>query len=270
MRTLPIFFLVLSMGALGAVAACSGGDDQTDGGSDASPPKKEAGPDVSADVAVTCNAAASYSSVSNQGTNYTPTPSDAGADATPDAAPDAPPDATGDAADDGASADASDDTTTDATDDGSADAGVDDGSADAMADGGSNDGGIIGGPSDVYLYNGTLDVNSDLLDIEVYAGYGVFTGGVHTGQFKLGASDLNYGTCGLCVLVYANGQNDPYMATGGTVTFTSFQGTFAGTLSNMTFTHVAIDPNSFQSTPVGDNCNTSIPSLSFSSSVTTQ
>lgn len=266
MRTLPVFFLVLSMGALGAVAACSGGDDQTDGGSDATPPKKEAGPDVSADVPVTCSAAASYSSVSNQGTNYTPTPADGGADA----APDAPPDATGDAADDGASADASDDTTTDATDDGSADAGVDDGSADAMADAGSNDGGIIGGPSDVYLYNGTLDVNSDLLDIEVYAGYGVFTGGVHTGQFKLGASDLNYGTCGLCVLVYANGQNDPYMATGGTVTFTSFQGTFAGTLSNMTFTHVSIDPNSFQSTPVGDGCNTSIPSLSFSSSVTTQ
>ncbi|HEY1958903.1 MAG TPA: hypothetical protein VGH28_24995 [Polyangiaceae bacterium] len=245
MRTLPVVFIVLSMGSLGAVAACSGGGDQGDGGTDATadgPTKKDSGvSDAAADVPVVCTADPTYSTVTDQTATYTPTPTDGGTDGGTDAA----------------------------ADDGSADA-ADDGSADAMTEAGADDGGVIGGPQDFYQYNGTLNANGDFLDLEVYAGYGVFTGGIHTGKFDLKGADLDYGTCGLCLLVVSNGQSDTYMATAGTVTITSFQGTFAGSISNATFTHVTVDPNSFESTPVGDGCNTAIPALNISAPVTQQ
>ena len=261
MRNVTKLALVLSLGLISAAAACNGGDDTGDAGdsgSDVLLKKDVPTNDVNNDVPVSCTAASSYASVTNQQAQYTPTPTDGGTDAaTTDAA-------TTDAADDG-SADAG-------LDDGSADGAVDDGSADAAvadaSDDGSTDagGGPIGGPNDVYQYTGDLNSNPDNLDIEIYAGYGVFQNGVKLGKYTLAGNELDYATCGLCVLVFAGGQ-DPYMATGGTVELTSVQGTFSGTLTNVTFTHVSIDPNTFESTPLGDGCNTSIPSLSISAPV---
>ncbi len=258
MRTVTKLVLCISLGLLSSAAACSGGDDQGDAGSDsgADATKKDAGnKDVSNDVTVTCTADSTYGSVTNQSATYTPTPVDAGtADAT-----------TSDAADD-ATADATDDAATDAATD------ADDASAEASTDAGADDGGLIGGSQDVYQYTGTLNSDPDNLDIEMYAGFGVFSSGIHTGTFKLSGAELDYATCGLCVLVQTDSSGgsptDTYMATGGSVTITSLQPTLAGTLDNVTFTHVNIDPNTFESTSAGDGCNSSIASLAISAPVT--
>lgn len=263
MRTVTKLVLCISLGLLSSAAACSGGDDQGDAGSDsgADATKKDAGDkDVANDVAVTCTADSTYGSVSNQSATYTPTPVDAGtADATDDAT-------TADAADDATTADATDDGATDAATD------ADDAGAEASTDAGADDGGLIGGSQDVYQYTGTLNADPDNLDIEMYTGFGVFSSGIHTGTFKLTGADLDYATCGLCVLVLTDSSGgsptDTYMATGGSVTITSLQPTLTGTLDNVTFTHVSIDPNTFESTSVGDGCNSSIASLAISAPVT--
>jgi hypothetical protein len=135
------------------------------------------------------------------------------------------------------------------------------------------DAGADAGPEDSYQLQGAYNTDQDLFDIEIYDGYGAFTNGVQAGTYTLTGDDLNYGTCGLCVLIYAdaNGQSaDPYMATAGSITITSISptGTFAGSGTNLTFTHVSIDQNSLQSTPVGDGCNSAISSVSFSATVT--
>lgn len=267
MRTLTKVVFVVSMGLLSAIAACSGGDDQNDAGSDSgsdAPLKKDAGnKDAVNDVAVICTADTSYSAVTNQSATYTPTPVDGGTDAAADATADANVDATADA-DDGGNADA-DDGSADA-DDGSAEGG----GADASTDAG---GGPIGGPMDFYQYTGDLNADPDVLDVEIYAGFGVFTNGIKTGTFNLTGAELDYATCGLCVLVLTDtsggSATDTYMATGGTVTIDTISPTtISGSLSNVTFTHVTIDANTFESTPVGDGCNSSISSLSISAAVT--
>ncbi len=137
------------------------------------------------------------------------------------------------------------------------------------------DAGADAGPQDFYQLEGALNADPDLFDVEIYDGYGVFTNGITAGTYTLSGDELNYATCGLCVLIQANATQssaDPYMATGGTITITSISptGTLAGSGSSLTFTHVTIDQNSSQSTPVGDGCNSSIATVSFSSMVTTQ
>ena len=137
------------------------------------------------------------------------------------------------------------------------------------------DAGADAGPQDSYQYQGAYNTDPDLLDIELYDGYGVFTGGIQPGTYALTGAELNYGTCGLCVLVIGNASQsggDPYMATGGSITITSVSptGTFAGSGTNLTFTHVSVDPNTQQSTPLNDGCNSAIASVSFSATVTTQ
>lgn len=252
MRTFIKAVSVLSVGLFVAAAACNGDNTQTDAGPDTGIVKKDSGTkDVSTvDVPVVCTAASSYSTVTNETATFTPTPTDGG---------------TADASAADGSADASAD-----ADDGSADATADDGSAEASTDA-SADAGFGGGAQDSYVYNGDLNANPDVLSLELYTGFGIFTNGIKTGTFNLTGQELNYATCGLCVLVYVNASSsapDPYMATGGTVTITSLQPTLTGTLSNVTFTHVTIDQNSFQSTPVGDGCSSSIASVSISAPVT--
>ena len=72
----------------------------------------------------------------------------------------------------------------------------------------------------------------DTLDLQLFSDLGVFeaSGGFVTGTFQLAGDELNYSTCGLCVLIYenvdANGlYRGVYMATSGTVTLTSVAGT---------------------------------------------
>ncbi len=136
-------------------------------------------------------------------------------------------------------------------------------------------------------YFGALNADTapDLLDIELYAMTGVFTAAITPGTYTLSGDELNYATCGLCVLIYANatfdsstgdltGADQYYLATGGSVTITSVAdntagtGTLTGTLNNITFDHVTIDSTTFTSTPVGDSCESMITSMPFTAPVT--
>lgn len=135
------------------------------------------------------------------------------------------------------------------------------------------DAGADAGPEDAYQFQGAYNTNADTLDIEIYDGYGVFANGVQPGTYNLTGDELNYDSCGLCVLLIADETSqggDPYMATGGSITITSISptGTFAGSGTSLAFTHVTIDENTLESTPVGDGCNTAIASVSFSATVT--
>src|SRR5262245_5459839 len=109
----------------------------------------------------------------------------------------------------------------------------------------------------------------DEFNIQLFSGLGVFTTGFRTGTFTLSGDDLNYGTCGLCVLIYENidaattAYRGVYLATSGTVTLTSVSGTLAGGASNLKFQHVNIDQNTSVSTPDSDGCRSAIDSVSF-------
>ncbi len=114
----------------------------------------------------------------------------------------------------------------------------------------------------------------DTVDVQLFADLGVFEaqGGFVTGTFQLAGDELNYSTCGLCVLIYenvaANGDyRGAYMATSGTVTLTSVTGTLTGTLSNIKFQHVTVDSSTFISTPHADGCRSAVDSLAFNVSI---
>ena len=79
-------------------------------------------------------------------------------------------------------------------------------------------------------------------------------------------------TCGACVLVLARVGTDGsaqqiYLATAGTLTITAVSPNITGTMSNVTFQHVTIDPSTTISTRV-DDCVTSVTSASFNTTVT--
>jgi hypothetical protein len=108
-----------------------------------------------------------------------------------------------------------------------------------------------------------------------------FPGDITTGTFTLTSADAQSATCSICVFLYAdlNLAANPatpaatYIATSGTVILTSLAdktsgtGTIAGSLSNVTFQQVTIDPTSQASTPDG-SCSSSVSSLSFSAAST--
>ena len=122
------------------------------------------------------------------------------------------------------------------------------------------------------LDQGTLP---DELHIQLFDGLGVFADGVAApGTYELTGDELNYSTCGACVLIFenpasANDYRGVYMATGGTVTITEVSPKLVGTLKNVSFQHVTLDQDS-NSIPVGDDCGTHIKSLSFDETVTVQ
>jgi len=112
------------------------------------------------------------------------------------------------------------------------------------------------------------DAQPDLLNLQLIAHYGVFTGGLAPGTYAIAGAELNYATCGLCVLILgdvalAGGTVSQYFfATGGTVTLTSIAGRLTGSLENVTFTNVTIDPATNQSTPLG-TCSVTLGGASF-------
>lgn len=121
---------------------------------------------------------------------------------------------------------------------------------------------------------------SDILIVEFYTGFAPFgTSGAPTavvpGTYQISGDQLNYATCGVCVRIGTNadtqGYEDDYLATGGTVTVTTADsrvgGTLAFSVSNLTFEHVTIDENTFQSTPVGDGCNSAIGDATHTSTL---
>jgi len=131
------------------------------------------------------------------------------------------------------------------------------------------------------LYHATLPalpanpLLPDLIHVELYPGYGSFPNNLTTlTNHVLSGDDLNYGTCGVCVLAYSNvsdsGQGaaeKSYFLSGGTITLTSVAGRMTGTLKNATFVEVTIADQSFVTTPVPGGCTTSITSLPFDAAI---
>jgi hypothetical protein len=121
------------------------------------------------------------------------------------------------------------------------------------------------------LYTLTLEVGPppDEFRLELYKGLGVFKDGLTTGVFPIVGDELNYGTCGVCPIIYENKDisklfRGAYIATSGTVTLTSVDGKLIGDMKDVTMEHVTIDNGDFHSVPATDHCVTKIDSLNFS------
>jgi hypothetical protein len=109
----------------------------------------------------------------------------------------------------------------------------------------------------------------DIVMIELWDTYGAFNGAAaRTGTFTLTGADLDYDTCGICVLMLANVANNTpsktMLATSGTVTITSV-GTTAGQmtqakLTNASFVEIAVVNNDTVSV-AGSNCTSPISNV---------
>lgn len=130
------------------------------------------------------------------------------------------------------------------------------------------------------VWGATLNADTmpDIVQLELYKGLGAFTNTeIVPGNYPLTGEELNYETCGVCVIFYTDADlngtafADNYFVTGGTVNITSVSPNITGTLTNLTLEHVTIDEaNNYHSTPVGDGCNSAITSLAFDATVQTQ
>lgn len=102
--------------------------------------------------------------------------------------------------------------------------------------------------------------NVDELRLQLTTNYGPFGDTLTTGTFELTGDELNYGTCGVCVLLFEDSEGSTsrgtYFATGGTVKVTQLEPRLVATITNLTLEHVTIDSNTYESTPVGDSCTT--------------
>jgi hypothetical protein len=121
-------------------------------------------------------------------------------------------------------------------------------------------------------YLAALNDDQDQVVIQLYRGFSVFTTGViRAGSYAIEGDELNYASCGVCVRMFANrpsGGGRPQqdmMATGGTLEVTEVgeagSGVFRAELKNASFEHVHIDGMSFESSPVGDGCETEVTHL---------
>jgi hypothetical protein len=127
-------------------------------------------------------------------------------------------------------------------------------------------------PDNFYLF---ADLNQeqmpDILLVDLWAGYGAFTSGFPTGPMtvQLTGEEASYETCGACITVQTDytmsgPTGDPYIATAGTLNLTSANPTsIAGSLSNVTFTHVTVDDMTGSTTPHADGCSGTLTSVSF-------
>jgi hypothetical protein len=118
------------------------------------------------------------------------------------------------------------------------------------------------------------DPRPDLISIELYKGFGVFTTGIVPGTYLLAGAELNYATCGSCVMIFTNHDSATgefthrYFQTGGTLVLGSVSGDLTGVLSGASFETVTINPTTFESMPAGDGCETHLDSLGFDSPIT--
>ena len=115
-----------------------------------------------------------------------------------------------------------------------------------------------------------LNDDSDVLAIELYDGYGVFTDGIGTNMtYVLAGDELNQADCGLCVSVFTDCDLDAgecseeplYFATGGMVEVTELEaGQITLKLTNVEFEHKGLDAN--DETITNDSmCTTAIASM---------
>jgi hypothetical protein len=131
---------------------------------------------------------------------------------------------------------------------------------------------------DIIFYKSALnlDVKVDDLWIELWKGSGAYeTGEIVAGAVALTGPEVNYATCGACVLIDVDvdpdtGREGTLLATGGTLNLTSVSPNIKGTLSNVTLTQVLIDDETSESTPAGNDCNATVTSIAFDFPVTTE
>lgn len=128
---------------------------------------------------------------------------------------------------------------------------------------------------DYFSLAGTLnaDASPDILVVDLYAGYGAFSGGLPTAAttVTLGGAEAGLDSCGACIYSLTDyTQNGPsadpfYVATAGTLNLTSVSTTsVAGSLSNVTLTHSTVDTSSGATTAAADGCASNLASVSFS------
>lgn len=142
--------------------------------------------------------------------------------------------------------------------------------AGAETDGsGFDDDALQNGTAHVIYSGGALDSAAapDFLEIDLWAGYGVFTGmDISPTTVTIAGEEADLYTCGACVYVYTDlsddgngGVNvaDSYMAQSGTLTLSSVSGTLTGTLTNVVLAHATFDDNSQTTSVVGD-CSTTV------------
>ena len=127
-------------------------------------------------------------------------------------------------------------------------------------------------PDNYYLF---ADLNQeqmpDILLVDLWKGYGAFQNGFPTGPMtvQLTGMEASYETCGACITVQTDytmsgPTGDPYIATAGTLQLTSANAnSIAGSLSNVTFTHVTIDQMSGVTAPHSDGCSATLASVTF-------
>jgi hypothetical protein len=110
----------------------------------------------------------------------------------------------------------------------------------------------------------------DVLDVELWDGYGAFTGGpARPGTFSLSGPETVPATCGICVYLLAD--IDPntgvaaqvYVGQSGTVTVTSVDGTLAGSLAGIMLERVDPDGD-----VIGD-CQSVVSNVSFDAPIQT-
>lgn len=138
-------------------------------------------------------------------------------------------------------------------------------------------------PAVRYLSVGTNFSDTNLLFVEMWDGYGAFSGGTYNdGNFPktitLQGDDTTLVGCGMCVYVLANAQVDAnnnltfdkaYIATGGTVTITSagarandkVTGQYTGSLSNVTFGE--IDESTDDGSALSGGCTSGVATATW-------
>ena len=136
-----------------------------------------------------------------------------------------------------------------------------------------------------YLDSLNTGATPDYLEVDLYSGYGAFTGVVKPGSYTLGnaaTGDNVNSTCGVCVIIDTDvntstgAVTDFYFANAGTLTLTADNETsFAGTLSNAMFTHVTAGSDSMGNpiagdTAAADGCTSSITSATMTATPTMQ
>ena len=132
----------------------------------------------------------------------------------------------------------------------------------------------MGATDDVIDFLALLETTqpADGIELQLFAGFGAFAGGpIRTGTFQLTGDELDYATCGVCVLMATDvteaGYADDYMAISGTVEITAVGTavgqTVSGRLTNVQFRHVDIGEGG-ATTPAGDSCASSLMNATFS------
>lgn len=133
-------------------------------------------------------------------------------------------------------------------------------------------------PESIY-YETALDTNPqyDALSIQLFKGYGAFeTGEIEAKPIQLSTVEAQFETCGACVILYADYDEESgetlggtYLASGGSLNLQGITPNIRGLLLNTRLVEVMIDDDTGVSTPVG-NCATEIASFAFDFPVTTE